>query len=154
MERLTTRNRDGTVGVGHPLKYYNYEDIKNILNKLAAYEDTGLMPDEIAALQSELTALRTELATLAIETVNREITLAKLEAEVKIAARVAEERDAYKEMADGLRRERDNYKCYFEDMTSKPDCNTCADKDCQYKPRLGHTVRANCPLWRGTAREW
>ena len=49
--------------------------------------------------------------------------------------------------------ERDNYKCYFDDMASKPDCNTCADKTCKYRPMIGTTVRANCPLWRGPEQE-
>lgn len=47
MDRLTTRNPDGTIGVGHPLCYYNYEHIVQVLNRLAAYEDTGLTPEEI-----------------------------------------------------------------------------------------------------------
>ncbi len=44
--------------------------------------------------------------------------------------------------------ERDAYKIYFDDLSSKPDCNTCDDKDCRYRPRVGDTVRVNCPFWR------
>ena len=50
MDRLTTRNPDGTIGVGHPLRYYNHEDIVQVLNRLAAYEDTGLEPGEVEAI--------------------------------------------------------------------------------------------------------
>lgn len=39
MDRLTMRNTDGTIGVGHPLRYYNHEDIVQALNRLADYED-------------------------------------------------------------------------------------------------------------------
>lgn len=45
--------------------------------------------------------------------------------------------------------ERDAYKTYFNDLSSKPCCNTCENKDCEYKPRVGDTVRANCPLYSG-----
>lgn len=39
MDRLTTRNKDGKIGIGHPLRYYNYQDIRDVLVRLAAYED-------------------------------------------------------------------------------------------------------------------
>ena len=45
---------------------------------------------------------------------------------------------------------RDSYRLYHDDLASKPNCNTCADKDCKYRPIPGDTVRANCPLWRGS----
>lgn len=52
-----------------------------------------------------------------------------------------------------VKAERDALKIYFNDLSSKPDCNTCARKYCEYKPRVGQTVRANCPLWRGPRKE-
>ncbi len=27
-------------------------------------------------------------------------------------------------------------------------CNDCKDKDCEYRPKLGESVRWNCPLWK------
>lgn len=47
MNRLTTRNRNKTVGIGEPLRPYNYQDIQRVLERLADYEDTGLEPQEI-----------------------------------------------------------------------------------------------------------
>ena len=44
------------------------------------------------------------------------------------------------------------YKIYYEEMTSKEDCNTCNKLACIYRPRLGDTVRVNCPLWRGRGK--
>ena len=49
-----------------------------------------------------------------------------------------------------VKHQRDSYRLYHDDLASKPNCNTCADKDCKYRPRPGDTVRANCPLWRGS----
>lgn len=39
MERFTTRNSNGSVGIDCPLKPYNYEDIKGVLERLANIED-------------------------------------------------------------------------------------------------------------------
>lgn len=52
-----------------------------------------------------------------------------------------------------VRVERDAYKVYFMDVSSKPDCNTCEKKGCEYRPRVGDTVRANCPLYSGPEKE-
>ena len=49
-----------------------------------------------------------------------------------------------------VKHQRDSYRLYHDDLASKPNCNTCADKDCKYRPIPGDTVRANCPLWRGS----
>ena len=49
--------------------------------------------------------------------------------------------------------ERDAYQVYFKDLSSKPDCNTCEKRNCDYRPRLGATVRANCPLYSGPQKE-
>ena len=52
-----------------------------------------------------------------------------------------------------VRVERDAYKVYFMDASSKPDCNTCEKRGCEYRPRVGDTVRANCPLYSGPEKE-
>ena len=49
--------------------------------------------------------------------------------------------------------ERDAYQVYFKDLSSKPDCNTCEKINCDYRPKLGATVRANCPLYSGPHKE-
>ena len=49
--------------------------------------------------------------------------------------------------------ERDAYQAYFKDLSSKPDCNTCEKRNCDYRPKLGATVRANCPLYSGPQKE-
>ena len=62
---------------------------------------------------------------------------------------LAEENKDLKKQLKKVKAERDVYKIYFDDLSSKPDCNTCDDRDCRYRPRVGDTVRVNCPLWRG-----
>ena len=49
--------------------------------------------------------------------------------------------------------ERDAYQVYFKDLSSKPDCNTCEKRNCNYRPKLGATVRVNCPLYSGPQKE-
>lgn len=52
-----------------------------------------------------------------------------------------------------VRVERDAYEVYFMAVSSKPDCNTCEKRGCEYRPRVGDTVRANCPLYSGPEKE-
>lgn len=52
-----------------------------------------------------------------------------------------------------VRVERDAYKIYFIAVSSKPDCNTCEKRGCEFRPRVGDTVRANCPLYSGPEKE-
>ena len=47
MSRLTIRYNNGNVGVKSPLRYYNYQDIKEILEKLAHYEDLEEQLEEL-----------------------------------------------------------------------------------------------------------
>lgn len=54
---------------------------------------------------------------------------------------------------DRVKVERDAYQAYFKDLSSKPDCNTCEKRNCDYRPKLGATVRANCPLYSGPQKE-
>ena len=53
-----------------------------------------------------------------------------------------------------VKRERDAYEVCSKDLLSKGNCNECGGKEnCTYRPRPGETVRANCPLWRGSQKE-
>ena len=64
--------------------------------------------------------------------------------------------DAIEQLQAELRQvrvERDAYKIYFIAVSSKPDCNTCEKRGCEYRPRVGDTVRANCPLYSGPEKE-
>lgn len=62
MERLTKRDPfDGTIEltkeIGEPIAPYN--EVMEALSKLAAYEDTGLEPDEIAIIKNIVGRLAT-----------------------------------------------------------------------------------------------
>lgn len=106
--------------------------------------------------QFELTTLRKELTTLAIESVNREKTLAKLEAEVKLSARVTEERDAYKEMVDSMGQTNSALAKKLVDVGAERGaaveqlCNSC--KAIAIMNGVKHTCPADC-MWRGTDKE-
>jgi hypothetical protein len=54
MERLTRRLSNGDVVAWNPLEYYNYNDFKKVLERLAAYEDTGLTPQEIEQMKARM----------------------------------------------------------------------------------------------------
>ena len=67
MNRITGRLRDGvayvtsetgTEGVGH---FTTQRRIPEMIARLAAYEDTGLAPNEVATLQRDAGQLRAEL---------------------------------------------------------------------------------------------
>ena len=47
MERLTKRLSNGDVIAWNSLEYYNYNDFKKVLERLAEYEDIGATPDEL-----------------------------------------------------------------------------------------------------------
>jgi len=68
MERLTEKNNGVCVYIGPGCKFPNSGEIsaemdvasvRNVLQRLAAYEDTGLEPEEVKDLQLEVTALKT-----------------------------------------------------------------------------------------------
>ena len=47
-----------------------------------------------------------------------------------------------------------SYKAYYARGAAQHDCNDCGSRrTCQYVPRLGDTVRINCPLWRADKQE-
>lgn len=52
-----------------------------------------------------------------------------------------------------VKAERDAYQVYFKNLSSKPDCNTCEKRNCDYRPKIGATVRVNCPLYSGPQKE-
>ena len=54
MERLTRRLSYGDVVAWNPLKYYNYNDFKKVLELLAEYEDIGLTPQEIEQMKARM----------------------------------------------------------------------------------------------------
>ena len=66
------------------------------------------------------------------------------------ADRLEAENEKLRAELEQVKHQRDSYRLYHDDLASKPNCNTCADKDCKYRPIPGDTVRANCPLWRGS----
>ena len=71
------------------------------------------------------------------------------DAAAALTALLAENEKLWAEL-EQVKHQRDSYRLYHDDLASKPNCNTCADKDCKYRPIPGDTVRANCPLWRGS----
>lgn len=50
-----------------------------------------------------------------------------------------------------------SYKAYYARVAAQYDCNDCGiRRTCTMRPRIGDTVRINCPLWReedGTAKD-
>lgn len=88
----------------------------------------------------------------------------KLRNEVERQRRSADDRKhlyenaerAYMKVVAELERvkvERDAYQVYFKDLSSKPDCNTCEKRNCDYRPKIGATVRVNCPLYSGPEKD-
>lgn len=72
---------------------------------------------------------------------------------IQICQEAADALEQLQAELERVRVERDAYKVYFMDVSSKPDCNTCEKRGCEYKPRVGDTVRANCPLYSGPEKE-
>lgn len=43
---------------------------------------------------------------------------------------------------------------YYNRMIIQHDCNNCGLKNtCKYVPRVGETLRVNCPLWERWAND-
>ena len=72
---------------------------------------------------------------------------------IQICQEAADALEQLQAELERVRVERDAYKVYFMDVSSKPDCNTCEKRGCEYRPRVGDTVRANCPLYSGPEKE-
>ena len=129
------------------------ERLNNHLQSLTAYSDPELahtLEDAatlLSTLQSEAEGMRSNWYKSVDE-------IQKLRAENIRWGQVASEQDKQLDrlLAElgQVKHQRDSYRLYHDDLASKPNCNTCADKDCKYRPIPGDTVRANCPLWRGS----
>ena len=79
MERLTTYSNGAYAYVGPGCKYrtrgeiaieMDSESVKVVLKKLATYEETGLTPEEVVALQASNDALKKEAVPLLEEKIN------------------------------------------------------------------------------------
>lgn len=57
MERLTVKKR---YGGGIPHEYWSASKKDEVVQRLGAYEDTGLTPEEVIALKEEVMALKGE----------------------------------------------------------------------------------------------
>ena len=126
------------------------ERLNNHLQSLTAYSDPELahtLGDAatfLSALQAENKRLKSLLSEGGQDLWSKENQLAR---EVK---RLQAENEKLRAELEQVKHQRDSYRMYHDDLVSKPNCNTCADKDCKYRPIPGDTVRANCPLWRGS----
>ena len=72
---------------------------------------------------------------------------------IQMCQEAAEALEQLQAELERVRVERDAYEVYFMAVSSKPDCNTCEKRGCEYRPRVGDTVRANCPLYSGSEKE-
>lgn len=65
MERLTRKKRHKVCDGGkHPTKYTSGHTFQEVVARLAAYEDTGLEPEEVAALQASNQEIKKEALPL------------------------------------------------------------------------------------------
>ena len=144
------------------------ERLNNHLQSLAAYSDPELahtLEDAatfLSTLQSENKRLKSLLSEGGQDLWSKENQRAdrleseneKLRAENirwgQVASEQGKQLDRLLAELGQVKHQRDSYRLYHDDLASKPNCNTCADKDCKYRPIPGDTVRANCPLWRGS----
>ena len=129
------------------------ERLNNHLQSLAAYSDPELahtLEDAatfLSTLQSENEKLRTEVKMWKCRC--KEIVSHASELDMDLQNAEKENAELLAELKQVIH-QRDNYHMYHYELALKPNCNTCADKDCKYRPIPGDTVRANCPLWRGS----
>jgi hypothetical protein len=84
MERLTGKKK-GVVGLKdclteckHPINGCDCRNVRSALRRLAAYEDTGLSPEEIDEMQSKLTHLSKQLSGYVKQCLHYEKQIAKL----------------------------------------------------------------------------
>ena len=108
--------------------------------------------------------LDADFAAACMETANELAKIPSLQAENEKLRKELEWKDMVLELAqrkerearaelEQVRVERNAYQAYFKDLSSKPDCNTCENRNCEYRPRIGATVRVNCPLYSGPEKE-
>lgn len=67
MERLTSRNEDCVSVNGHGLYHLTMTEVVQMADRLAAYEDTGLTPEEIKAPFTEDTMINLAAQALGVE---------------------------------------------------------------------------------------
>ena len=67
LERLTSRNEDCVSVNGHGLYHLTMTEVVQMADRLAAYEDTGLTPEEIKAPFTEDTMINLEAQALGVE---------------------------------------------------------------------------------------
>ena len=67
MERLTSRNEDCVLVNGHGLYHLTMTEVVQMADRLAAYEDTGLTPEEIKAPFTEDTMINLAAQALGVE---------------------------------------------------------------------------------------
>lgn len=139
-------------------------DIEKLIEQLNGYFEgkdlkRGVALDAataLSALQAENEKLRAELEQMAACVYYKQGGLCRYgeedPANVCVFGPCPHQRSAQEVLAElgQVKHQRDSYRLYHDDLASKPNCNTCADKDCKYRPIPGDTVRANCPLWRGS----
>lgn len=137
-------------------------EIENLINNLNRAADDWEEKHPVTytgnlRVQDALRDAATALSTLRAE---NEQLRGELEYEQEHANAYHEERGQWEAENEKLRAElervkveRDAYQAYFKDLSSKPDCNTCEKRNCDYRPKVGATVRANCPLYSGPEKE-
>ena len=67
LERLTSRNEDCVSVNGHGLYHLTMTEVVQMADRLAAYEDTGLTPEEIRAPFTEDTMINLAAQALGVE---------------------------------------------------------------------------------------
>ena len=132
-------------------------DIEKLIEDLQWWAEHCDRTNYGCATRAILSDAATALSTLQAE---KEKLRAELEYEKEHANAYYEECGQWEVENEKLRAEleqvkveRDAYQVYFEDLSSKPDCNTCEKKNCEYRPNVGGTIRASCPLYIGPHKE-
>ena len=69
MDRLTKRNKDGSVGI-NAFRYYNHQDFQKLATKLADYEDIGTVEKFKELKEKEQQRIYTWLNDNRIDTIN------------------------------------------------------------------------------------
>lgn len=69
MDRLTKRNKDGSVGI-NAFRYYNHQDFQKLATKLADYEDIGTVEKFKELKEKEQQRIYTWLNDVRIDIIN------------------------------------------------------------------------------------
>ena len=134
-------------------------DIKKLIERLKDYRfnwmldleiDVGKCTNDCADAAAALSTLQAENAQLRADL---EYEREHADAYYEECGQWEAENEKLRAELERVKVERDAYQVYFKDLSSKPDCNTCEKRNCDYRPKLGATVRANCPLYSGPQKE-